>query len=71
MLKVLRQAGDIVAKKWNRVGRGWKITLAILLIILAILGIIALVFWMLGKLIKSLGSPRNKSLYIPSLGKRG
>jgi len=64
---VPREATDIVQRKWRNSSRAWKIALFVGLIFLAILAVIGLTLWFLGKLIKSLtaGGFRNKDLYIP------
>ena len=71
MIRALRQAEEIVRKKWPK-GRGWKVAFVAGLIILGILGIVALVVWAFGKLVKGLtvGGFRNRDLYIPRMGVR-
>ena len=72
MVNVLTQAGGIVSKKWKNSGSGWKVVLIIGCVILSVLGIIGLVLWFLGRLVKSLttGGFRNRDLYMPRMGSR-
>lgn len=72
MLRVLEQAGDIVSRRWRSTGKGWRVFLVIGIIILSILGIVGLVIWLLGRLVKGLtvGGFRNRDLYIPKMGYR-
>lgn len=67
MLKVLEQAGDIVSRKWKGSGMGWKVVLIVGCVVLAVLSIVGLIIWMLGKLVKSItaGGFRNANLYFP------
>jgi len=66
-MNVLSEASDIVKRKWRNTRSGWKVALFIGLIILAILAVIGLALWLLGRLVKSLavGGFRNRDLYIP------
>ena len=66
-MNVLSEATDIVKRKWRNTRSGWKVALFIGLIILAILAVIGLALWLLGRLVKSLavGGFRNRDLYIP------
>jgi len=66
-MNVLSEASEIVKKKWRNTHGGWKVVLFIGLIILAILAVIGIALWFLGRLIKSLtaGGFRNRDLYIP------
>ena len=70
-MDVLNEASDIVKKKWRNTRNGWKVALFIGLIILAILAVIGLALWLVGRLIKSLtaGGFRNRDLYIPRVRK--
>jgi len=70
-MNVLSEAADIVERKWRNTHRGWKVALFIGLIILAILAVVGLAIWLLGRLIKSLtaGGFRNRDLYIPRVRK--
>lgn len=70
MIRVLREAKEILDRKWPR-SRGWKVAFVIGLIILAILGVVMLTLWLLGRLIKSItvGGFRNRDLYIPRVGR--
>jgi len=64
-MNVINQATDIVKRKWRSTGSGWKVALFTGLIILAILAIIALAIWLVGRSIKSItsGEFRNRDLY--------
>jgi ascorbate-specific PTS system EIIC-type component UlaA len=66
-MNVLNEAADIVKRKWRNTHGGWKAALFIGLIIMAVLAVIGLALWLLGRLIKSLtaGGFRNRDLYIP------
>jgi len=69
-MNVLSEASYIIAKrKWRNSHSIWEITLFIGLIIPAILAVMGLALWFLGRLIKSLtaGRIRNRDLYIPRL----
>ena len=70
-MNVLSEASEIVKKKWRNTHGGWKVALFIGLIILAILAVIGIALWFLGRLIKSLtaGGFRNRDLYIPRVRK--
>lgn len=72
-LRVLREANEVVRRKWRNTGRGWKIALVVGLIIAGVLGVITTGLYLAGRLIKALtiGGFRNRSLYIPSVGRRG
>lgn len=67
MINVLTQAQEIVRKHWPK-NRGWKVFVIISLIILAILGLLGLCVWLLGRFVRSLsvGSVHNTSLYFPA-----
>ena len=64
---VLREATDIVQRKWRNTSRAWKVALFVGLVFLAILVVIGLTLWFLGRSVKSLtaGGFRNRDLYIP------
>jgi len=66
-MNVLSEASEIVKRKWRNTHGGWKAALFVGLIILAILAVVGLALWLLGRLIKSLtaGGFRNRDLYIP------
>jgi len=66
-MNALNEAADIVRRKWRNTHRAWKVALFVGLIILAILAVVGLALWLLGRLIKSLtaGGFRNRDLYIP------
>ena len=70
-MSVLSEATDIVQRKWRSTPRFWKVALFIGLLILAVLAVVGLALWFLGKLVKSLtaGGFRNKDLYIPRVGR--
>ena len=71
-MSVLSEASAIVQRKWRNTSRAWKVALFVGLLFLAILAVIGLTLWFLGRLVKSLtaGGFRNRDLYIPRLGKR-
>jgi hypothetical protein len=65
-MNVISQATDIVRRKWGRVGTGWKVTLLVFLILAVVVGILFTTIWLLGKLVKSLGSgKKNMDIYFP------
>ena len=66
-MNVLSEATDIAKRKWRNTHGSWKAALFVGLIILAILAVVGLTLWLLGRLIKSLtaGGFRNRDLYIP------
>lgn len=72
MINVLEQAGDIVSRRWRNTGKGWRVFLVLGIIIVGILGIVALVLWLLVRLVKGLtiGGFRNKDLYVPRMRSR-
>lgn len=66
-MRVLTEAADIVKRKWRNTHSVWKVVLLIGLIIFAIVAVIGLALWLLGRLIGGLtaGGFRNRDLYIP------
>jgi len=66
-MSVLSEASDIVKRKWRNTHSAWKTALFIGMVILAILAVIGLSLWLVGRLIKSLtaGGFRNRDLYMP------
>lgn len=70
-MNVLREANEIVRRKWRNTGKGWKVALAIGLVVVAILGVVYMFLWLAGRLIKGLtvGSFRNRDLYLPRVGR--
>jgi len=66
-MNALSEAADIAKRKWRNTHSAWKVALFIGLVILAILAVVGLALWLLGRLIKSLtaGGFRNRDLYIP------
>ena len=66
-MNALREAADVVRRKWGNTHSAWRVALFIGLITLAILAVIGLAIWLLGRLVKSLtaGGFRNRDLYIP------
>ena len=72
MINILLQANEIVKRKWNTTGRGWKVFLVIAIIILSIIGLVALIIWGTVRLLMSLavGGTRNMDLYFPKAHRR-
>lgn len=72
MVNVIGQASAIARKKWNSVGRGWKIALAVLIGIVAVIGLVALILWVVGKCLKFLSPTKtgNLNLYFPASHRR-
>lgn len=72
MIRVLREAGDIVSRRWRSIGKGWKVLLIIGIIIASLLGIVYLFLRLVVGLLRSLsvGGYRNRALYIPSMRRR-
>lgn len=68
MINVLTQASEIARKKWRTAGRGWRIFLAVIIVILLVVGLVALCIWAIVKFLKalSIGSTRNLGLYYPA-----
>lgn len=68
-MSVLSEASDIVKRRWRNTPRIWKAALFVGLVILAILAVVGLALWFLGRLIKSLtaGGFRSRDLYIPRM----
>ena len=69
-MRVLEQAERIVKRNWPR-GKWWKTFIVISLIVVGVIGLIIMVIWLLGRLVKSLsvGGFRNRDLYIPKIGR--
>ena len=68
-MSVLSEASEVVQRKWRNTSRAWKVALVVGLGFLAVLAIVGLTLWFLGRLVKSLtaGGFRNRDLYIPRL----
>jgi len=68
-MDALNEASEIVKRKWRNTHNAWKAALVIGLVILAILAVVGLSLWLLGRLAKSLapGGLKNKDLYIPKI----
>ena len=71
-MSVLSEASEIVQRRWRNTSCSWKVALVIGLGFLAILAIVGLTLWFLGRLVKSLtaGGFRNRDLYIPTVSRR-
>jgi len=71
-VRVLAEAAEIVSSRWYRVGKGWKVLLAILIVIGSLLGVVYLFLRLCVGTLRSLsvGGYRNRALYIPQVGKR-
>ena len=71
-MAVLREAADIVDRKWHSVGKGWKVFIFFAVLTASLVGLCYLVLLLLGRLVKSLtaGGYRNQNLYIPKVGRR-
>ncbi len=66
-MRVLSEASEIVRRKWRNRHTAWKVTLVIGLILRAILAVVGLALWLVGRLIRSLaaGGFENRDSYIP------
>jgi len=70
-MNVLSEASDIVKRKWRNSRSVWRAAMFVGLVIPAILAVVGLALWFVGRLIKSLtaGGFRNRDLYIPRVRK--
>jgi len=55
-MNVLLQANEIVRRKWRTTGTGWKVFLAIFIVIVALISLAGFIIWAFLKLVKSLGT---------------
>jgi hypothetical protein len=68
-MSVLSQATRIVRDKWRDTGKPWKVLLFTLIVLAACIGLVYFAFWILGKIVGSLGGVKvsNKEFYFPRM----
>lgn len=71
-MRWVSEVNRIVKDKWRGTGAWWKALLVIGLIVLGCIGIVVLVLWVCGRIIKGLtvGGVKNLDLYYPRVSRR-
>ncbi len=66
-MRVLEEAADIVKRKWRTTRTGWKVFLAVIIVLAGITGLIMFSLLLFVKFLKALsvGGTRNLDLYFP------
>jgi len=72
-MRYLVEVNKIVRDRWGRVGRGWRVLIVVGVVVAVVVGLVSLVVWLLGRVIKGLttGGVRNLDLYYPARRRSG
>lgn len=67
-MRYIAEASEIVRRKWRTTGRGWKVFLAIGIVIAGLIGLLCFIVWAFVKFLGSLsvGKAQNVGLYFPA-----